>query len=632
MTLRQFAFNNVLRNRRIYAAYFLSSSFSVMVFFVYSMFAFHPELKEGHIHSNVTISMHFAESIIYVFSFFFVLYSMSSFLKTRKREFGVLIMHGMTNLQLRRMVFMENMLIGAGATVFGIGLGLVFSKLILLLAQNVLRLEKTLPFYLPFVPALLTFAAFMVLFICISLFTVSVLRGHKLIELIKGTAKPKPEPKASGFLAWSAALLLAAGYTLALVVKGTLVVSALIPVTVIVTVGTYLLFTQLSVYLIHKARSNRLFFWRRTNLILFSDLSYRMRDNAWTFFMVAILSAVAFSAIGSLVGFKSMYTKVIKRENPFAMEYHSRAGNPAELAGKHVEAVKQALAEAKLDYRVLEAEMRYGRLENGKSAVFVRTSEFNRIAEAAGEPQAGVSGDEAAVVYYGGRASTPSSDGSSVRIAGTMLSLVPVQRIQSVTLPLYQEYYVVSDSLFDELQSSFQAEKQEHFYAFDVKQAGNLKDLGNQLSDLLEQDRGNGKFKYQSTDYELYEADQSYGAILFVGFFIGMVFFVGAGSFLYFRLYTDLDEDRRKFQAIRKLGLSDRELSGILTQQLMILFFVPILIAVIHGAVALTALQNLFQYRLVVESTAVIGSFALIQTAYFFLIRTRYIANVTRSG
>src|SRR5699024_8938130 len=36
MTFRQFAMNNVLRNKRIYAAYFLASIFSVMVFFTFS--------------------------------------------------------------------------------------------------------------------------------------------------------------------------------------------------------------------------------------------------------------------------------------------------------------------------------------------------------------------------------------------------------------------------------------------------------------------------------------------------------------------------------------------------------------------------------------------------------------------
>lgn len=84
MIFRQFAFNNVFRNKRTYAAYFLSSVFSVMVFCMYAVFAFHPELATGQIIVNITKGMQTAEGIIYVFSFFFVLYSMSSFLKMRK--------------------------------------------------------------------------------------------------------------------------------------------------------------------------------------------------------------------------------------------------------------------------------------------------------------------------------------------------------------------------------------------------------------------------------------------------------------------------------------------------------------------------------------------------------------------
>lgn len=79
MTFRQFAFHNVFRNKRLYAAYFLSSMLTVMVFFTFAIFAFHPELIR--MHESVTKGMIVAGSIIYVFSFFFILYSMSSFLQ-----------------------------------------------------------------------------------------------------------------------------------------------------------------------------------------------------------------------------------------------------------------------------------------------------------------------------------------------------------------------------------------------------------------------------------------------------------------------------------------------------------------------------------------------------------------------
>src|SRR5690625_2782944 len=135
MTFRQFVINNVIRNKRIYGAYFLSSLFTVMVFFTFAMFAFHPALGQGSINEYALFGMTVAGGIIYLFSFFFVLYSMSSFLQSRKKEFGLLMMQGMSTRQIRFMVFLENMLIGLAATISGIFLGLFFWKGIFLLAK-----------------------------------------------------------------------------------------------------------------------------------------------------------------------------------------------------------------------------------------------------------------------------------------------------------------------------------------------------------------------------------------------------------------------------------------------------------------------------------------------------------------
>src|SRR5699024_7039854 len=119
-----------------------------------------------------------------------------------------------------------------------------------------------------------------------SIFVTFVLRTKRLVKLIKGDKIGKSEPKASLFLTIIAILLLGSGYAIALIVKGPAVVIALFPVAALVILGTYLLFTQISVYIIRKLKSNQLLFWKKTNMLLFSDLAYRMKDNARAFFMV----------------------------------------------------------------------------------------------------------------------------------------------------------------------------------------------------------------------------------------------------------------------------------------------------------------------------------------------------------
>ncbi|MED2604745.1 FtsX-like permease family protein, partial [Bacillus thuringiensis] len=155
MTFRQFAFNNIFRNKRTYAAHFLSSTFSIMVFFTYALLLFHPDLQGELKSTSATMSAYgtmgftISQGLIFVFSFFFILYSVSSFLKTRKKEFGILMMQGMSMRQFKKLLLIENMLIGLGSICIGIFIGLIFSKLVLLISASVLMINNGLPFYIP---------------------------------------------------------------------------------------------------------------------------------------------------------------------------------------------------------------------------------------------------------------------------------------------------------------------------------------------------------------------------------------------------------------------------------------------------------------------------------------------------
>lgn len=220
MTFRQFAFNNIMRNKRTYLAHFLSSAFSVMIFFTYALLLFHPNLQ-GELASTsktmsqlATMGMRVSQYLIFIFSFFFLLYSVSAFLKIRKKEFGILMTLGMSPKQLNKLVFIENMMIGMAAIITGILIGLVFSKLILLISASILYIEKGLAFYIPIQAVWTTAGAFFLLFVLISLFTSRTGTRVQLTELIRSDEKPKPEPKASLILSLLAVLLIGAGYAM----------------------------------------------------------------------------------------------------------------------------------------------------------------------------------------------------------------------------------------------------------------------------------------------------------------------------------------------------------------------------------------------------------------------------------
>ncbi len=107
MNFRQLVYNNVTRNKRLYLGHFLSSTFAVMILFTFELLAFHPNFTGNLVSTSETMSslstkgFKISQYLIIFFSFFFILYSITMFLKTRKKEFGILLLHGMSNAQLK---------------------------------------------------------------------------------------------------------------------------------------------------------------------------------------------------------------------------------------------------------------------------------------------------------------------------------------------------------------------------------------------------------------------------------------------------------------------------------------------------------------------------------------------------
>ncbi|PAE06628.1 ABC transporter permease [Terribacillus saccharophilus] len=629
MNFRQFAFRNVLRNKRLYIAYFLSSMFTVMVFFTFAIFAFHPAFSEGSVNKYAIFGMAVAGGIIYLFSFFFILYSMSSFLQSRKKEFGLLITLGASDKQIRLMVFLENILIGFFATAGGILIGLVFAKSILLIAENILIIDESLDFYFPALAIVVTFVSFIFLFFCISVLVAFILRTNKLVDLIKGDKQSKGEPKASIVLSILAVFLLIAGYGTALYVKGASVVFVMIPVIIVVTLGTYILFTQLSVYCIRLMKKNKSIFWRKTNMLLFGDLSFRMKDNARTFFMVAIISTVAFSAIGSLYGFQSYLTKGIKEINPYTYTYSPFLDDSEEIIEQDIQQINSIIDEEKIDTEMEEAELAYFDTTAEESSVLiVKASDYNRFAALISEKELHPEENEAIVVEQSDAVITGGQKASDILMTSSVQlengqEIQPSKTVESAVGLGITGYYVVNDSTYTELGTPGRTDFTAAWNVLDGND-NQLIEAGRKLEDQVEH-------KVFAVDYNLYEINKAYGPILFIGLFIGIVFFVSAGSFLYFRLFTDIDGEKRKFQSIAKIGLTQSELKKVVNRQVAILFFSPIVVALVHGAVALTALSRLFNYNLTVESALVLGSFAVIQVLYFLVVRFIYVKNVIRT-
>ncbi|KAA0766446.1 ABC transporter permease [Bacillus sp. SH5-2] len=632
MTFRQFAFNNIFRNKRTYAAHFLSSAFSIMIFFTYALLLFHPDLQGELKSTSATISAYgtmgftISQGLIFVFSFFFILYSVSSFLKTRKKEFGILMMQGMSMRQFKKLLLTENMLIGLGSIGIGIFIGLIFSKLVLLISASVLMINNGLPFYTPVKAVLLTVITFLFLFLIVSLFTFKMVKITELVELIRAEEKPKPEPKSSILLSLLSLSSIGYGYFSVFRFISSSSFTTLGMGVLLVIIGTYFLYTQCSVYILHLAKRRESFFLKRTNILTFSELIYRMKDNATMFFIVSIVSAVAFTAIGTTAAIGSK--DLVRMTNPYTFLYGNFENDKA--LNKNLSIIKKHLSDANISYRMASASYIY----TESNVIVMKLSEYNDLAKALGYQQETIEKEDdilliPAVVSQKQEFKSGNYKKNIEVIQGEWTKTFHVKKaVENLVLPhdTRSIYIAVQDHVYDEIPITSDPGNLDipyRTYGFVVDDWIKTKRISNELISTFAKEEGS--FQFRALTIDLLSAKQTNGLLLMASVLVGIVFFTFAASFIYFRLYTDLDRDQQQYKMISKMGLSKRELKKVVTRQLLLMFFLPIIIAVIHTVVAYMALQQLVDFSIMNSSIVILISFICIQVLYFFITRWRYL-------
>ncbi|MEC3249790.1 ABC transporter permease [Bacillus cereus] len=653
MNFRQLVYNNVTRNKRLYLGHFLSSTFAVMILFTFELLAFHPNFTGNLVSTSETMSslstkgFKIAQYLIIFFSFFFILYSITMFLKTRKKEFGILLLHGMSNAQLKKLIFMENMLIGCSAIIVGIGLGLVFGKLILLISGSLFLLKDGLPFHFPTNAILVTSLMFFILFILVSFFTLRVMKVSQLIELMKSEEKPKAEPKSSKWLAFFSILCICIGYASAfyldIALKKGIEIYVLLLCVFLTVLGTYFLFTQLSFYVITILKNRQYTFFKKTNMLMISELTYRMTDNARTLFLVSILSAVAFTSIGACLSIGN--GALAEVNSPYAFEYKSYKPNKEEAF--HISQIEKQLHKDGFSYKLVTST---GFNTTSHATPIMKLADYNATAKKLGYPAEALNKETDSLIL-------PSK---------MYLRVAPQEKLKKLSSSLTLEHgnmkynfsgnkilmdniispsdnfsVVVSDSMYETILNTQLGEAtvdQYIDYRFLIKNMYETADMAKKLTKIIPNDYRSGRppFIFDSPVLKWLEGKQMNAILSILSVLVGVVFFIFTISFLYFRLFTDLDRDKSQFQMLSKLGLTKREIKKIVTQQISILFFIPIVISVLHSSVAFLAIRFLAQSRhidlpIAGNSILIFTSFISVQIIYYLIIRRSYLRQILHS-
>lgn len=634
MTFRQFAFNNVKRNTRAYLSYFLSCMFAVIVFFMYAVVIFHPQIEKYDFVEVVRSGILVSEVIIYLFSSLFVLYSTATFIKSRKKEYGILTTLGISKSQLNRMLITENTIIGLASIIAGILVGALLTKLFLMIFSAILNTGEILPFYLSWKAIGITVGLFFIMFEINSLLVVFTLRTKSIMEVFRGAKAPRKAPRFSWIISILAIAAVFYAYYLAYTADMFSILYRMFIILVLIIPGTYFLFTQFSIAFTSLLRKNKRFLYQNLNLLIISDLTYKLKDNARLLSMVAILSAVAFTSSGVLYGLFQSMEEETERFVPQDFSIITKGNENKELFEESIAKAEKIFTENFTPFESVitlpiqaKSQHKIGYWNDISFTVF-SYADYKKMLQLNNLAVPNPPGNGYALVLVDDiiRPSIdPVPKRLTFRIGNEQIEQhVTVFKNKTMNSTIYGMYtLVLPDATFKKYQP-----KGEQLLYYTAKIPNWEKHIKTVEKVQAAIDQEHIYTDSRASTYTGMKEGVSY--LFFFGIFISVLFFLAAGSILYFRMYQEIDKDINYYYSLYRIGLTNQEMRQIATRQLAFLFFLPFLIAVVHAGFAFKTLQNILVSSILLPSIYIILFYFIVHFINFIFIRNIYISKLKR--
>ena len=655
------ALDGMRKNSRLYIPYLLTGAGMVAMFYILTFLSENADKAVRRGIEMMTSTLGLGTWVVAFFAVLFLFYTNSFLMRRRKREFGLYNMLGMGKGNLSVVLLWENIFTAAFSLAVGLIVGIALSKLAEWGMVRLLQGETSFDFQVSIPGICHTVTVFAPIFLLLYLNGLRQIRFSTAIALMRSENAGEKPPKANWFLGISGLLLLGAAYYMAVTIADP--VSAMMlffGAVIMVIAATYLLMIAGAVLLCRVLQKNKRYYYKPNHFISVSSMVYRMKRNG------AGLASICILATMVLVMLSSTTALYFGGENALLMRYPREINllvhfpDTASMSSPNVEPIRENLtgtvwrrgAEPKnvLDYRslnftasmkdgVIDPQIQAGLDMSGLAEVqILPLADFNAVS---GQKMTLAEG-EALVSTY--RAPFPGETlsfqgGPSFRIRELNLDNTMFSGRQAVSIfPSVTVVVPDLDATAAALAASIGREDGYELiyprwtFSFDTgldesAEQQLFQDLLNELGDMSsELDIG---YSTECRNAEREDFYGTYGGFLYLGILLSIVFLFATALIIYYKQISEGYEDQSRFELMRKVGMTKREIRKSVNSQLLTVFFLPLLGAGLHMAFAFPMLQkilllfNLNNLSLFAITTVV--SFAAF--AFFYMLVYRGTSN-----
>ncbi|HFI0343793.1 TPA: ABC transporter permease [Streptococcus suis] len=605
------ALTNLKKNRRLYFPYALMTTVSTAIAYIFTSLTFHPDLSKIRGADGINMVLGFGMIVVMLAVAIMVFYANSFVMKQRSKEFGVYSILGLEKKHLLLMTFLENLVFSVGTILSGLLLGLALDKLFYALLLKVMQMPVVLASTFQLKSLVTVIIYLFGIFALVSLLNIGKLGLTDSLKLVQGK---KRGDKPTGFL-WLqtllALILLGAGYAIAQVVTSPLkTVPSFFGATLLVILGTYLLFQSGVISLLNWLKHRQTYYYKPENFISVSNLIFRMRKNALGLATITILSSMF---LVTMVGGLNIYIggkDYIANQNPNDFSITVR------LAGERSLERVQEWADASLETAELPVESKvvYPYQQAYFSDVTNQHVRFLKDEEASGMDFS----DRVGIGYIIDQATYEKMTGETLRLAQNQIAIynkgIQYQKGQTLTfgekemqvaqvfpknvtlghLPdnvsfVFSQYLVIvvhdlavfEDSAEKNLYMGYETSlsEEEQVEITETFMYSNFE------SELWTSHLDANNYPSISLSYRAYAMRSFFsfaGSLFFIGLLLSLTFFMAVVLVIYFKQISEGYEDRSRFVIMTKVGLDEDQTRQSIRKQLLTVFFLPILLAFVH--------------------------------------------------
>ena len=645
------AISNLVKNRSLYYPFALATIVATAILYSFVSLAHSPNLEATYGGTAARMTLQFGISVIQIAVLILITYANSFVMKNRSKELGLYSILGMEKRHLLLMTFFEMFYFSLVTIGLGLALGLLLDKILFAVLLKFMGMKVVIASTFQWLNVFIVLASLGLAFVLILFLNSTRLLRYSSLHLMK---EKKAGEKKGRFLGLQTLLglgLLAVAYYIALTVeKPVAAIFNFFIAVLMVVLATYLLFNAGTITLLQFLKKRKRYYYKIQNFISVSNLISRMRKNAAGLATISILSTMLLvTLVGSIniyVGGKDYMTSLHPKDYNISITSRTMAKNAAILQAVKDVVHKKGIRDAKYeDYSYQISSI--SKINGNQLTIPENTARLN-VEEAqksmatflviSSQEYEKMTGrkvnltDNETLLYTKNLPINQKQDltinGKSWKIKERLTTDFAHGKIANASSIVSQKmmYLVVN-------QPSQVGLKDGYTYFIGIQSANKKVDLQESIFNALHNQQGK-ESKIISVS-ERYHIEKEYqgviGTLLFIGIFLSTIFLLGTVLVIYYKQISEGYEDREGFIVLQKVGLDEKQTKATIRKQIVTVFFLPLIFAFLHIAVAfhmlqlIVALLGATNIALLIRTTIITcGIFLLVYILVFTLTSRSY--------